>query len=155
MTCYNYSCFPKSLGLIEWVSESHSVVSDPLQPHRLYSPWNSPGQNTGVDSLLLLQKIFFPTQGSNPGLLHCRWILYQPSHKGSPRILEWVANPCSSGSSWPRNRSGVSCIAGEFFTNRAIGILVTPIYETMIGLSWQVTENTGHLVKFDIQINKK
>ena len=41
----------------------------------------------------------FPTQGSNPGLLHCRRILYQLSHQGSPRILEWVAFPFSSGSS--------------------------------------------------------
>ena len=61
-------------------SESHSVVSDSLQPHGLYSPWNSPGQNTGVGSLSLLQGIF-PTQGLNPGLLHCRRILYQLSHK--------------------------------------------------------------------------
>ena len=64
-------------------SESHSVVSNSLRPQGLYSPWNSPGQNTGVGSLLLLQGIF-PTQGSNPGLLPCRWILYQLSHKGSP-----------------------------------------------------------------------
>ena len=65
-------------------SESRSVMSDSLQPHGLHSPWDSPGQNTGVGSLSLLQGIF-PTQGSNPGLLHCRWILYQPSHKGSPQ----------------------------------------------------------------------
>ena len=45
-----------------------------------YSPWNSPGQNTGVGSLSLLQGIF-PTQGSNPGLLHCWQILYQLSHR--------------------------------------------------------------------------
>ena len=49
------------------VSESRSVVSDSLQPHGLYSPWSSPGQNTGVGSLSLLQGIF-PTQESNPGL---------------------------------------------------------------------------------------
>ena len=85
----------------------------------LYSPWNSPGQNTGVGSLFPLQGIL-PTQGSNPGLPHCRWILYQLSHKGSPRILEWVAYPFSSGSSWPRNWTRVSCIAGVFFTNWAI-----------------------------------
>ena len=59
----------------------------------------------------------FPTQGSNPGLQHCRWILYQLSHKGSPRILEWVAYPFSRVSSQPRNRTGVSCVAGKFFTN--------------------------------------
>ena len=99
-------------------SESLSVVSSSLWTQGLYSPWNAPGQNTGVGSLSLLQ--FFPTQGLNPGLPHCRWILYQLSHKGSPRILEWVACPFSSGSSWPRNWTEVSCIAGRLFTNRAI-----------------------------------
>ena len=49
----------------------------------LHSPWNSAGQNTAVGSLSFLQGIF-PTQGWNPGLPHCRWILYQPSHQGSP-----------------------------------------------------------------------
>ena len=87
--------------------------------HGLYSPWNSPGQNTGVGSLSLLQGIF-QTQGSNPGILHCRWILYQLSHKRSPRILEWVAYPFSRGSSRPRNWTGVSCIAGGFLTNWAM-----------------------------------
>ena len=64
-------------------NESHSVVSDSLQPHGLYRPSNSPGQNTGMGSLSLLQGIF-PTQGWTPGLPHCRQILYQLSHKGSP-----------------------------------------------------------------------
>ena len=100
-------------------SESHSVVSNSLQPHGLCSPWNSPGQNTGVGSLSLLQGIF-PTQGLNSGIPHCRWILCQLSHKGSPRILEWVSYPFSRGSPWPRNRTGVSCIAGGFFANWAI-----------------------------------
>ena len=85
----------------------------------LYSPWDSPGQNTGVGSLSLLQGIF-PTQGSNPGLLHCRRILYQLSHKASPRILEWVASPFSKGSSQPRDRTRVSHTAGGFFTSWAI-----------------------------------
>ena len=61
-------------------TERHSVLSDSLRPHGLYSPWNSPGQNTGMGSLALLRGIF-PTQGSNPGLPHCRWVLYQLSHK--------------------------------------------------------------------------
>ena len=74
------------------VSQSCPTLSDPMD----YSPWNSLSQNTGVGSLSLLQGIF-PTQGSNPGLPHCRQILYQLSHKGSPRILEWVT--FSSGSS--------------------------------------------------------
>ena len=64
--------------------ESCSVVSNSLRPHGLYSPWNSLDQNIGVHSLSLVQGIF-PTQGSNPGLSHCRWILYQLSHKGSPK----------------------------------------------------------------------
>ena len=51
-------------------------------PHGLYRPWNSPGQDTGVGRHSLLQGIF-PTQESNPGLPHCRWILYQLSHKAS------------------------------------------------------------------------
>ena len=59
---------------------SRSVVSDSSRPHglqptRLLHPWDSPGKNTGVDCHFLLQGIF-PTQGLNPGLLHCRWILY-------------------------------------------------------------------------------
>ena len=100
-------------------NEGRSAVSDSLRPHGLHSPWNSSGQNTGVGSLSLLQGIF-PTQGSNPGLPHCGQILYQLSPKGSPRILEWVAYPFSRGSSWPRNRTGVSCITGRFFTNWGI-----------------------------------
>ena len=48
------------------------------------------GQNNGVGSLSLLQGIF-PTQGSNPGLPHCRWIFYQLSHNRSPKILGWVS----------------------------------------------------------------
>ena len=54
--------------------DSRSVVSDSLQPHGLHSPWNSPDQNTGVGSRSLLQGIF-PTEGSNPGLPHCRLTL--------------------------------------------------------------------------------
>ena len=65
------------------MTECHSVVSDSLRHHGLYSPWNSPGQKTGMGSLSLLQGIF-PTQGSNLGLLRCRKILYCLSHQGNP-----------------------------------------------------------------------
>ena len=87
-----------------------SVVSNSLLPHELWPtnflcPWNSPGKNAEVGSHSLLQGIFL-IQGSNPGLLHCRWILYQLSHKGSPRILEWVAYPFSRGSFQPRKELG-------------------------------------------------
>ena len=105
---------------VKW-SETHSVMwvqPQSLRLHGLYSPWNYPVQNTRVRSLSLLPGIL-PTKGSNPGLLHCKQILYQLSHKGSPRILEWIAYLFSSGSSRPRNWTGVSCIAGRFFTNWA------------------------------------
>ena len=61
----------------------------------------------------------FSTQELNHGLLHCRWILYQLSYLGSPRILEWVADPFCKGSSQPRNWTTVSCIGGGFFTSWA------------------------------------
>ena len=64
-------------------TESHSVMSNSLWSHKLYSPCNSPGQNTGVSSYSLLQGIF-PTQGSNPDLPHCRWMLYQLSYQRNP-----------------------------------------------------------------------
>ena len=67
-------------------SESRSVVSDSLWPHGLYSPWNSPGQNTGVGSLSLLQQIFL-AQESNWSLLHCRWNFYQLSYQESPENI--------------------------------------------------------------------
>ena len=106
-----------------FLCESRSVVSI-LRPHGvwpqgLYSPRNSPGQNTGVGSHFFLHGIF-PAQGSDPGLPHCRWILYQLSHQGSPRTLEWVAYPFSSGSSQLRNWTEVSCIAGRFFISWAV-----------------------------------
>ena len=98
------------------VTQLCSTLCDPMG---LYSPCHSRGQNTGVGSLSLLQRIS-PTQILNLGLPHCRWILYQLRHKGSTRILEWVAYPLSRGSSQPRNWTCVSCIAGGLFTNWAI-----------------------------------
>ena len=91
---------------------SGSVMSDSLRPQglqhtRLLCPWDSLGKNTGLGCHALLQGIF-PTQGLNQGLPHCRQILHQLSYKGSPKIVEWTANPCSSRSSRPRNRTGVS-----------------------------------------------
>ena len=74
-------------------SENRSVVSDSLRSHELYSPLNSSGQNIGVGSLSLCQGIF-PTQGVNPGLPQCRWILYQLSHKGTQEY--WCGQPIPS-----------------------------------------------------------
>ena len=69
-----------------------------------------------MGGLSLLQGIF-PTSESNPGLPHCRRILYQLSHKGCPRILEWVAYPLSRGSSRPRNPPALEA---DSFTNWAM-----------------------------------
>ena len=139
--CFSYFAvfsLATSINESESDSESHSVVSNSLWSHGLYSPWSSLSQNTEVHSLPFLQGIF-PTQGLNPGLPHCRQILHQLSHKGSPRILEWVAYPFSSGSSRTRNRTGVSCIAGGFFTKWDIRryhlIVQTYIDFHLIGLS--------------------
>ena len=66
------SLLPVLSGKWKWKSLS---PADPSWPHRLHSSWSSLDQNTGVGSCYLLQGIF-PTQGSNPGLLHCRQILY-------------------------------------------------------------------------------
>ena len=80
------------------LSISLSVVFDSLRLHGLYPtrrlcPWNSPDKNTVVGNHSVLQTIF-PTQGSNPGLLDCRQILYSLSHEGSPiTILNHDPNP--------------------------------------------------------------
>ena len=140
---------PCSLGTVlrnRSKSESHSVVSKSLRLHGLSNPWNSPGQNTGMGRVSLLQGIF-PIQGSNPGIPHCRWILYQLSHKWSPRILKWVAYPFSSRPSQPRNRTGVSCIAGRFFTNEALKFLTNLICfsnKFFKSGSWWSPQNTAN-----------
>ena len=89
----------------------HSVMFDSLQPYGLYSPWNFPGQNTGVGSLFLLQRIF-PTQGSNPGLPHCRQIHYQLSYQGSPqkvKVTQSYLTLCNLGRNSPGQNTGVRC----------------------------------------------
>ena len=109
---WNISEMLNYLVKVKWKeseSKCRSVVSDSLQPLGLYSSWNSPGQNTGVGSLSLRQGIFL-TQGSNSVLPRCRRILYQLSHKGSPRILKWVAISSSRKSSWPRDLIHISCV---------------------------------------------
>ena len=72
-------------------AQSCLTLCKPMLP----CPWNPPGKNTGVGCHFLLQGIF-PTQGLNPGLLHCRQILYHLSHKGSPplmgRTIKWESN---------------------------------------------------------------
>ena len=95
---------------VKWKSLCH--VATPWT----ISPWNSPGQNTSVGSLSLLQEIF-PTQGLKPGLPHWGGFFTSWATRAAPQILEWVAYPFSRGSFWPRNQTWVSCISGGFFTN--------------------------------------
>ena len=128
---FSLSCCAGERGKNE--SESCSVVSNSLRPHGLYSPRNSPGQNTGVGSLSLLQGIF-PTQGSNPGLPHCRQIFYQLSHKVSPRILEWVAYPFSRGSSRPETEPGSPALKADSLPAELPG---KPIIHTYLGINIQ------------------
>ena len=74
---------------------------------------DSSGKDTRVGCHALFQ-VIFSTQGLNPGVLHCRQILYRLSHRESPRIMNWVSYPFSRGSFRPRNQTGVSCIAGGY-----------------------------------------
>ena len=104
---------PVKIRALKRESESHSVVSNSLWPHGLYSPSNSPGQNIGMGSDSLLQGIF-PTQESNQGLLHCRQILYQLSNHGEKAMathsgtLAWKIlwqRSLEGCSSWGRKES--------------------------------------------------
>ena len=87
---YVYTC----VCVCESESVSNSIVSNSLQPHglqpsRLLCPQESPGNNTRGGLPFLLQGIF-PTQGSNPGLLHCRQILYCKKRCGKKEQPLWI-----------------------------------------------------------------
>ena len=128
-TFWNFSSNISNLYLVESMEVKsidlcsvlrHSDMPNSLRPHgpaRLFCPWgfSRPEYWRGLPC----PQEIFPSQGSNPGLPHCRRILHRLSHQGNPRILERVAYPFYMGSSQPRNRSGVSCIAGGFFTSWA------------------------------------
>ena len=120
---HGYTIFPSGIFLyvvLCLVVQSCPTLCDPMVCSLPGSSVHedSPGKHTRVGCHVLLQGIF-PTQGSNPGLPHCRQLLYHLSHQGSPRILEWVVCPFSRSNSWPRNQTGVFCIAGGFFTSWA------------------------------------
>ena len=116
------STVPKGFMLWKWVSDS-------LQPHGLiYSPWNSPGQNTGAGSRSLLHGIF-PTQWLNPDLLHHRQILYQQSYQGSLKDILLVSTDplvvarrliCSTACGillpWPEIKPMSPTLQGRFLT---------------------------------------
>ena len=124
------------INRIKSESESHSVLSNSLLPHGLYRPWNSPGQNTGLGSLSRLQGIF-PTQGSNPGLPHCRQILYQLSHQGClgsgvtvTQVPPWSLRPASplpscrlrSERGWTQRAMGSGKPGGRSDTGATLGV---------------------------------
>ena len=94
----------------------------------------------------LLQGIL-PTQGWNPGLPHCRLILYQMSHQGSPRTLQWIACPFSRRSSRPRNQTRVSRIAGRFLTSWATREVDMNVYRSLI-------HNCQHLEATKMSFNR-
>ena len=127
-------------------------MSDSWWPHGLYSPCNFPGQNTSVGILSFLQGIF-PTQRSNPGLPHCRQILYQLSHQGSPtgaRInhnSHWATLTICwlfvFMSPWLFLFSGMLCFTGSWVF--WIAILQTPNREFSDGtMNKNPPANTGH-----------
>ena len=123
------------------VSQSCPILCDPMDCTLPDSSVHgaSPGKNNGVGCHALLQEIF-ATQGSNPGLVHCRQILYHLSHQGSPTTLEWVAYPFTRGSSWSRNRTSVFCIAGGFFTSWATREAQSFLFPTKWKDSWHLLE---------------
>ena len=102
---------------------------------RLYSPWNSPGQDTGVGSLSLLQRIF-PTQGLNPGLLHRRKILYQLSHRGSPSLKKLKVNSSEVALQTARVREAV-------ITEQNPGVLANSVLQPVPSSNQQAGVDSG------------
>ena len=129
MNTQRYKQFLKPLCLLKEtpVCVSRSVLSclfrpHELQPTRLLCPWGFSKQEYW-SGLSYPSPQHLPNPGiastQTQGLPYCRQIINHLSPQGSPRILEWVAYPFSRGSSWPRNQTGVSWIAGRFFTSWA------------------------------------
>ena len=107
-----------------WSEVKVAQLCPTLWPHRLYSPWNSPGQNTGVGSLSLLQRIF-QTQGSNPGLPHCRQILYQLIHKGGGSLFPSPGDLPDPGIK-PRSPALQADSLSSEPPGKPVGLLTTP-----------------------------
>ena len=77
------------------VTQLCPTLCNTMEPTRLLCPWDFPGKSTGVGCHFLLQEIF-PSQGLNPGPLHCKQTLYHLSHQGSPLFLCWYLTACLS-----------------------------------------------------------
>ena len=146
-------------------SKSHSVLSNSLQPHERYSPWNSPGQNTGVGNCSLLQENI-PTQGSNPGLPHCRCILYQLSHKeaqdkkqrGTKEPLDesergewkgWLLTQHSENYDhgiWSHQFSSVQSLSTPWITARQASLSITNSRSLLKPMSIELVMPSNHLI---------
>ena len=109
-------------AVLSLVAQLCPTLCDPMDCSPLGSSvhGDSPGKNTETGCHALFQGIF-PTQGSNSGLPHCRQILYHLTHQGSPRILEWVANPFFRESSQPGNRTGSPALQVDILTSELPG----------------------------------
>ena len=106
---------------------------------------DSQGKHTGLGCHAPLHWIF-PTQGLNPGLPHCRWILYLLSHQGSPRILEWVACPFSRGSSGPKNGTGVllALLQADLYQLSSQGSPIESIQVSVVHICQPQSPNSSH-----------
>ena len=110
-------------------------MSNFLRAYGPYSPWNSPGQNTRVGSLSLLQKIFL-TQESNWDLLHCRQVLDQLTYQGSLQLLRVKTNSQRPWEAWPFS-------SWEFFwTNPSVHFSLTDL--TDLSIPWLGIDASHH-----------
>ena len=126
-TNYSFIFWKFVVAVLGLIAQSCPTVWNPIDcnPPGSSVHGDSPGKITGVGCHTFFQRTF-PTQSLNPGLPHCRQFIYHLSDQGSPRIVEQEAQeywrgPLLQGSSLPRNWTGVSCIAGGFFTSWATG----------------------------------
>ena len=136
----------KSFSHVQLFATPWSIQSLEFSRPEYWSGFPSPGDVPFSRRRSLLQGIF-PTQGLNPDLPNCRQILYQLSHQGSPRILEWVVYPFSRPSSQARNWTGVSCFADRFFTSWAtsLSILVSSVAQSCLTLCDPMNRSTPGL----------
>ena len=109
-----------SLSLLQGIFPTQELGTPELQADSLPAELPGKPKNTGVDSLFLLQQIF-PTQGSIPGLLHCRQILYQLSHMGSPKILSGKPIPSPGDLPNPEMEPGSPALLADSLPTELLG----------------------------------
>ena len=109
-------------------------MSESLRPYGLYSPWDFLGQNTGVGSLFLLQGIF-PTWGSNPGLSHCRRILYQLSHREAQEYESGKPIPSPADLPDPEIEPGSPALQADSLPTELSGKTISNVINSFRGLS--------------------